>query len=610
MHRHTAWMVGIACAAWLGACGNGAQIKPDDKSAKPATRQVETKPKVDISRAAREAFADAVTDYIHQKKSGNYDYERLLASFERALEQDPRLAEAHYNMGCIYEAMHKDKEAASQYKKALEIRPDLTLAAANWGALLARHGKLDQALLVYKKALHKDSRNSAVLLNMAGILRQQGQHDQALKYASDVLIRDPGNVGAYRIMASVYYDKGDMDMAHLICLRGLKVKDKDPRLLNTLGLVLLELGKVPEALAQFRAALEQVPDMVPTRFNVAKIALDYRDFRVAKDEFSKILEYQPDNRKAAIGLGIAMRGVGEYDAARAHFEALAAKHPEDPLPHYWIGEIHMKNLNDPHKAMEHYKRFVKLSGGRLAADHPVYERVKLARQNIEMERKMKEMEKKMAKEAAEQEKRMQELARLRKKLVDDAWARREKEGMCMPPAKLEGDKLPFVLVPLAVPPDKKSKVRLAGMEFKPVKKVEIGTLKAKWHKLDETTIEMIAPKGLGLGAWDVMITFEDRGEDPLLFQGGLWVCKTEKKKEKQKDASGKPGEDTKGDKGGAKAEPGGKKGVQEGGPGGAEPASGEPGPLKDLPDPAEPREPEGEPEGEPKEPQEPKEPAP
>jgi Tfp pilus assembly protein PilF len=313
------------CAAFVVACGTTPKT-PDEKiadvSGVPPAAKVEDRPKVEVSEEAKEAFKNAVAMYQDQKKTGVFNYDALIGAFTGALDEDPKLAEAHYNLGCIYEALRDDPKAVDHYKKALQINPGLGVAAANWGALLMRHNKLDQALVVLKRAMSKDAKNSPVLLNMAAIYQRKGQDDQALKSAAEVLTRDPTNVGAYRIMASVYYNRDDMDMAHLICLRGLKVKEKDPRLLNTLGLVLLRKGDVPAALANFRAALEQVPDMIPTRFNVAKIALDYKDFRVAEDEFRKILQYEPDNRKAAIGRGIVMWAANKFEEVRAHFETL------------------------------------------------------------------------------------------------------------------------------------------------------------------------------------------------------------------------------------------------------------------------------------------------
>jgi len=600
----------------LLAC-SGSPEKSDGKPTGTTVAKTEKpKPKPpDISKEARAAFLDAIASYRAQKKTGNFDYQSLLAEFEAALEKDPKLAEAHYNIGCIYEALRKDKKAQEHYKKALQIRGDLAPAAANWGSLLARKGKLDQALLVYKRALSKESKNSAVMLNMASIYHQQKKYDAALKTASDVLIRDPSNVGAYRIMASVYYDKKDLDMAHLICLRGLTVKDKDPRLLNTLGLVLLELKKVPEALAQFRKALQQVPDMIGTRFNVAKIALDYRDFRVAKQEFDRILQYDPENKKAAVGLGIALKGAGDIDAAWNHFEALTNRYPKLPISYFWLAELALRQKNDPRQSIKFYKKFIDLAGSRLPSDHRAFTGIKEAKQTIAMNKKMKEMERKAMAEAKRQAELEKKLADKRAKLFEDAWAKAETEGGVLPPAKLNARELPFILLPPAISPAERNKVKLFGMEFKDIKKVEIGNIKVKFKQKDKYTLVILIPKWLGLrskdvyGPWDVMITYKDKHTDPIIFQGGLWVGKKPKKKPKpeKKDEKAEKTKETSGKKGKKKEPPDAKAvkdkkaaGADKAGPEGTKPAGskGKPGDAKEADEPKEP--------GEPTEPGEPK----
>jgi Tfp pilus assembly protein PilF len=593
MRRLIGLIAGFVCMALVVACGT-TPTTPDEKisdvSDVPKAADAKDKPKVEVSQEAKEAFKNAVAMYRDQKKTGLFNYDVLIGAFTGALEEDPKLAEAHYNLGCIYEALRDDPKAAEHYKKALQINPGLGVAAANWGALLMRHNKLDQALVVMKRAMSKDSKNSPVLLNMAAIYQRKGEDEKALKSAAEVLTRDPTNVGAYRIMASVYYNRDDMDMAHLICLRGLKVKEKDPRLLNTLGLVLLRKGDVPAALANFRAALEQVPDMIPTRFNVAKIALDYKDFRVAEEEFRKILQYEPDDRKAAIGMGIAMWAASKFDEAKAHFETLIQQHPKDPVPYYWLAVLAAKNFNDMKKGKEYLKKFFDIGGSRISSDHPGYELAKYIKQQEDMAVKMAEMEKKMAAEAKAEEEKQKKLADARKKKLDEWWAKTEKEGGVLPPGKVPAEELPFILVPPAINPEVKNKIRLFGMEWKPVQKVEIGKLRVKHKPLNEYTIEILVPAWLGFqaksdvyGAWDIMVTFKDKKEDPMIFGGGLWVGKPKPKPKPEEKKDKAPKEKGKTDK-----EPKGKKGVKAGEGKGKEKKPKEP---KEPEEPKEPGEP-------------------
>jgi tetratricopeptide (TPR) repeat protein len=390
--------------------------------------------------------------------------------------------------------------------------------------MMLRKGKIDEAMSLFKRALTEDAKNSAVLLNMAAVYNQQKAFDQAINMASQVLIRDPNNIGAYRIMASVYFDKGDLEMAQLLCLRGLKVRDKDPRILNTLGLVMLKLKKIPEALSNFRQALEQEPDMIQTRFNVAKVALDYKDFKVAREEFQKILEYDPNSRKADVGLGIAMRGTGDMEAAKAHFTKLAEKHKSDALPHYWLCVLALRNFNDNKGTIVECEKFIELSGSSLPSNHPAFAMIQEAKNNIDMDGKVKAATDAADREQKKLEEKMARLAKARQDAMDQEWEKAVKNEDPLPAEqKPPTADMPFVVVPLTVPPDKPSTVRLVGGLFDgKVAKINIGSLKATWRVIDDSTIEMDVLEGMGLGGWDILVTLKDKTE--MMFQMGLFVA--------------------------------------------------------------------------------------
>ena len=63
--------------------------KPIDETGGPKTTVAKVKPP-DISVEGKEAFADAISSYRAQKKSGRFDYEALLASFESAIDKDTK----------------------------------------------------------------------------------------------------------------------------------------------------------------------------------------------------------------------------------------------------------------------------------------------------------------------------------------------------------------------------------------------------------------------------------------------------------------------------------------------------------------------------------------
>jgi tetratricopeptide (TPR) repeat protein len=149
-------------AGFYTACGASSEVRDDQGISKGSAQA--PKPAPEAPKENKVVFNEAVASYQKELAKQAIDYERLLKIFDAAIDKDSKLAEAYYNLGCVYEAMQDDKKAKENYEEALKIKPDLALAAASLGAILARQGDLDQALELFKRSLVKDSKNSAVLL--------------------------------------------------------------------------------------------------------------------------------------------------------------------------------------------------------------------------------------------------------------------------------------------------------------------------------------------------------------------------------------------------------------------------------------------------------------
>ncbi len=66
--------------------------------------------------------------------------EEALASFDKAIANEPENSALYYNRGFIYDQTKKIDEAASDYSKALELKPDFFDAAYNLGAMYYNAG--------------------------------------------------------------------------------------------------------------------------------------------------------------------------------------------------------------------------------------------------------------------------------------------------------------------------------------------------------------------------------------------------------------------------------------------------------------------------------------
>ncbi len=79
-----------------------------------------------------------------------------------------------------------------------------------------------------------------------------------------------------------------------------------------------------------RTALEHSPDNVPLRLHVAQVLMDAERHSEAMDEFTRVLNLEPDNRTGKLGVCKASRMTGKADVALVLMEDLLGDTPQDP----------------------------------------------------------------------------------------------------------------------------------------------------------------------------------------------------------------------------------------------------------------------------------------
>lgn len=133
-------------------------------------------------------------------------------------------------------------------------------AIFTWCGLAASAGALpDLAIDCYEKALRFDAQNKVARHNLATKFREHGQEAKALSVigASDT---DPLPPESWMLRAHLHADQGDYHAALNAYVRAL---DQDPGLIaahESLARLLPQLGRAPDALNAYWAALERHPD--------------------------------------------------------------------------------------------------------------------------------------------------------------------------------------------------------------------------------------------------------------------------------------------------------------------------------------------------------------
>ena len=111
-----------------------------------------------------------------------HKYNEAIIEYTKAININPKFADAYKNRGNVYLDKRDYKNALSDYKKAIEVRPNFPNAYYNIGVIYSRIGDYDQAIANYSRAI-EISPNFALAFIMRGdAYCEKGDYDKALEY--------------------------------------------------------------------------------------------------------------------------------------------------------------------------------------------------------------------------------------------------------------------------------------------------------------------------------------------------------------------------------------------------------------------------------------------
>ena len=111
---------------------------------------------------------------------------KALSCFEKAIKENPRYAEAYFQVGCCYGKLHRYPESIDAYKQAIRIKPDWAEAHNSLGDSYFWLGRYQEAIDAHKQAIrlnpdYVDAHRS--LGNAYGILGRYQEKVDAYKQA-------------------------------------------------------------------------------------------------------------------------------------------------------------------------------------------------------------------------------------------------------------------------------------------------------------------------------------------------------------------------------------------------------------------------------------------
>ena len=140
---------------------------------------------------------------------------------------------------------------------------------------------------------------------------------------------------------------------------------------NSLGLVLLQLGRAPEAVPHLEWALRLDPDNADAHNTLALALLRLGRAPEAIPHFEQALRIEPDDADTHINLGNALFQGGKVSEAFSHYQQALRLDPDSPLVHDDLG-VAFEKLGRVPEAIEQYQQALKLKPDLTAAREAIH----------------------------------------------------------------------------------------------------------------------------------------------------------------------------------------------------------------------------------------------
>jgi Tfp pilus assembly protein PilF len=132
------------------------------------------------------------------------DFENALQHYRALLQRNELNAQAHNNLGLLYQEKNLLQESARELQRAILIEPRNAGARNNYGVTLLMQGKPDEATAQFRSVLALDPQNLDALVNLALAQRAGGQVDVAKETLLGALTIAPRNAAAHYNLGQLY----------------------------------------------------------------------------------------------------------------------------------------------------------------------------------------------------------------------------------------------------------------------------------------------------------------------------------------------------------------------------------------------------------------------
>jgi tetratricopeptide (TPR) repeat protein len=314
----------------------------------------------------------AIAQYLKFMETGEGDE----AFFNRVLLLDPKNVQVLYQLAETYRLAGNNAQADAQYSRVLEIDPKFVAAWVGRGDNAMAMQLFGRAAEFFQKALELQPGSTSIKLKLSEAYVRNKQYAEAKPILDEILKGDPQNATALTLLGDLLMGQGKVAEAVDAYTKAWQ-KSPTTEVQLKLAQALAAAGRVDEAMRRYQDLLQRSPYNAQAHLGYADLLLAQGKTDKALEEYQnalrfaadvetkekaarKIVELKPDDLAMRLRLAGYFREQYKYDGAIAQYEAVLQRDPQNLDAIIGLGDCYVPKTQYD-KALSYYKQALGLT---------------------------------------------------------------------------------------------------------------------------------------------------------------------------------------------------------------------------------------------------------
>jgi protein O-GlcNAc transferase len=261
--------------------------------------------------------------------------ERGVDLIRKAISLNPKIANAHSDLGNALLDMKRAEEALVSFDTAIALQPDFAPVYNSRGIALKHLKRAEEALASFDNAIALQPDFVEVYNNRGNALLDLKRAEEAVASFDKAIALQPDFVAAYNNRGNALLDLNRAQDALASFDMAIELKPDFAEAHSARGDALQDLGRQTEALTSYDNALQLQPNLAEAWLGRGNVLYSERRYEEAIDTYDKAIARKADLEGAWVVRGNVLNELKRYGEALDAYDKALALNPD--LTDAWLG---------------------------------------------------------------------------------------------------------------------------------------------------------------------------------------------------------------------------------------------------------------------------------